>query len=206
VSLRAGRAGPLALTAALAVLLVAGATTVLAHAELVASDPPAGAQLAEPPTTVTLEFSEGLDASKSSFRLNKDGQNIGTGRAAADGDTTMTLTGLTLEPGDYVIRWTSAADDGHLERGTIGFTVLQPTPAPTAPPTVNPTDDVLPSESPSAPASVAPSEPPVTPSPAPSPNSGNTSGNGSDVILPILLALAIVAVVGAYVLRRSRQA
>ena len=114
-----GRAGPLALVAALAALLVVGAIPVLAHAELVSSDPADGAQLADPPTTVTLVFSEGLDASRSSFRLNKDGANIGVGTVAANGDTEMTLTGLALEPGDYLIRWTSAADDGHLERGQL---------------------------------------------------------------------------------------
>jgi methionine-rich copper-binding protein CopC len=42
----------------------------------------------------------------------------------------------------------------------------------------------------------------------PVPTGGDTvpAGNGSDVVLPILVALVLVAVVGAYVLRRSRSA
>ena len=48
---------------------------VLAHAELVSSDPADKAVLAAPPTIITLTFSDGLDAAKSSFRLDRPGRH-----------------------------------------------------------------------------------------------------------------------------------
>ena len=77
---------------------------------------------------------------------------------------------------------------------------------PPASPTVNPTDDVIPSHHgfrhhrPVRAAGHALGDPVRRSKPE------RASGTGSDVILPILLALAIVAGVGAYVLRRSRRA
>ncbi len=58
------------------------------------------------------------------FGSTSPAATIGTGKAAKDGDTEMTLGGLSLDAGEYVIRWTSVADDGDLLRGTIRFTVL----------------------------------------------------------------------------------
>jgi methionine-rich copper-binding protein CopC len=195
------RRGPvLALAAALLALLAFGAAPALAHAELVSSDPADGAQLSTPPTTIQLTFSEGLDAAKSSFRLNESGTTIGSGKAAADGDTVMTLDGLALDPGDYVIRWTSAADDGHLERGVVQFTVLQPAPASA---TQGPSPSVAPS--PATSATRASSVAPISPSPQASSDTAPIASFGSEVLLPIVLALLVVAAAGAFLLRRSRR-
>ena len=205
MSSAAGRAGLPAFVAAVLLSLLLGAVPVLAHAELVSSDPQDGAQLATPPTKITLTFSEGVVADGSSFRLNLAGTTIGTGKPAKDGDTEMTLGGLSLDAGDYVIRWTSVADDGDLLRGTTRFTVLapSPTPAPTPTPAATPlcTDEC-------GGPSPTPTVPPVATSPSPRPSSETSpaASNGSDVLLPILVGLVLVAGVGAWVLRRSRGA
>jgi methionine-rich copper-binding protein CopC len=68
--------------ATLAALLLAclAAGPVLGHAELVEADPADGAELATPPTTITLTFSERLDPAKGSFRLlGPDGTEPGPG-------------------------------------------------------------------------------------------------------------------------------
>lgn len=193
--------------AACAWLLLATALPVFAHADLVSSTPKNKAVLATPPTTISLTFSEGLDRARSSFKLVGGGDTLGTGKAAADADTTMTLAGLTLAPGAYEIRWTAAATDGHIVRGTLSFTVREPTPAPTTPapaPTAAP-----PTDAPTAALTDAPSPAPVDASPpaSPEPLDASTSGaSGSDVLLPIVAALVMVGVIGVLVLRRSRKA
>ena len=75
-----------ALVAGLLLGLVA-AGPVLGHAELRQSIPADGAVLATPPTEVTLTFTQGLEAAKSSFRIVKDGTDVATGGAQDDGDS-----------------------------------------------------------------------------------------------------------------------
>ncbi len=197
------RRGPvLALATALVALLVLGAAPVLAHAELVASDPADGASVATPPTTITLTFSEGLVAKRSSFQLTQAGQPLGTGKAAADGDTTMTLGGLSLGAGDYVIQWTSVAEDGDLLRGKLSFTVLEPTAAPsTAAPTATATPIRTDDNSGPPPSTAA-----ISPSPQPSSDAAPASSSGSDVLLPIVLGLLVLAAVGGFLFSRTRRA
>ena len=168
--------------------------------------PADGEVLTTPPTLVTLAFTEGLNASKSSFLLLRaGGEEIATGSASGDGETTMSATDLELEPGDYVIRWTAVADDGHVERGRLTFSVEEPAPTPSPSPTPAPTEAA--SESASASPSASPvSTPTATPAPSPSADTTPVASGGTDVLLPIVAALAIVGVVAYLVLRRGRTA
>ena len=188
--------------AAAVVLILAGTVPVFAHAELVSSDPADGSKVA-PPATITLTFSEGLVAKRSSFNLNQNGQTLGTGKAAADGDTTMTLDGLSLDAGAYTIQWTSVASDGDLLRGTIHFTVLAATAAPSALPTDAPSASAAASVSPAVVTSPGSS---VLPTPVASADTTPAASSGTDVLFPIVIGLLIVAAVGAFLLRRTRRA
>jgi copper resistance protein C len=177
----------------------------LGHAELVSSDPAAKAVLDTPPTTVTLTFSAGLDAAKSSFKVNGAGGTAATGKAAKDGATVMTADGLTLAPGTYTVEWTSVAEDGDIERGTFAFTVSEapvtPSPSPTDVPSAAPPASAAPT------ASAAPSTgPSPVATPAASGDTGTPASSGSDVVLPIVAALVLLGVVGYVVLRRNRSA
>ena len=134
----------------------------------------------------------------------------------------MTLDGLTLAPGDYLIKWTSAsAEDGDIARGQLTFTVaeapasVEPTasassgPEPSTEPTASaaagtPTPTDAASLAPTPVASAAPS--PVAPTPAPSAAPTEPASSTSDVLLPIVVGLLLVAGIGAFVLRRSRGA
>lgn len=189
-------------------LVLAVAGPVLAHAELASSDPDDKAVLATPPTVITLTFTEGLDQGKSSFKLSGPNGAAGTGNAAADGSKVMTLDKLDLGPGAYTIKWTAAATDGHVSRGTLAFTVSEPAPAPataTPAPTAAPTDSAAPAEPDPSAGVVA-----VTATPVATPGAGNDasagSGSATDVVVPIVVGLVLVGGLGAFVLGRSRGA
>jgi copper resistance protein C len=176
------------------VLLVLAAVPVLAHAELVSSDPAAGA------TTVTgsidqivAVFDEPLE-DNSSMLLNAPGG----GRPASGGvdpaDRTRMVIDLIkpLEPGAYEVRWVAASADGHVERGSFTFTVVAPTPSPTVAPTTEPSATPNPTVSP-------------TVSPSPSGN-GTRAGATADVIFPLLAAVIAIAALAAFILNRNRRA
>jgi methionine-rich copper-binding protein CopC len=199
-------------------LAIAVAVPALAHADLASSDPADKAVLATPPTVITLTFTEGLDQARSSFKLSGPGGATGTGKAPKDGSTVMTLDGIDLGPGAYEIKWTSVATDGHVARGTLSFTVSEPTPAPATPtpaPTAASTDAAAPVSTDIATAAPPTPEPSVTAAaasatPAATPGAGTdptaASGSGTDVLIPIVVGLGLVAGIGAFVLRRSRGA
>lgn len=182
------------------VLALLVAVPALAHADLVSSTPEDGAVLVVPPTAVELGFSEDLDAGKSSFRLVGPDGDVGTGHVRKGGPTSMVLGDLQLAPGEYRIKWTAAADDGHIERGTLRFTVTAPTPAPATPSAAPAT------EPPAAPSPTA-SQATDAPAASPAPGAGEpASAAGTEVVVPILAALVLVALAGGFVLRRSRRA
>jgi methionine-rich copper-binding protein CopC len=213
------RAPFVSVVAGMGLLLVSTVTPVLAHAELVKSDPAAGSTVTDV-RAITLTFSEPLDASKSSFKLiGPDGTTIGS--AGVVSPRTMMMPDVAIGPGRYTVRWTSAATDGHIERGKFTFTVavpaVTPAPATVAPATDAPvaTDAPAATDAPVATEAAVATEAPATQAaateaPSAAAASGSTdspaSSSSTDVLIPIIAALALVAVVGALVLRRSRTA
>jgi methionine-rich copper-binding protein CopC len=183
-----------------AALLVLGALIALAlpitasaHADLVSATPADKSTVNGTPTEIVLTFSESLDPAKSSMIL-RDPSGSQVAKAGVDPaeDTVMRLTPPALEPGAYEIDWTSAALDGHLLRGKVTFTVTAPTPSPTVAPTL--------------PASAVASATPATsaaptPSPASSAVPAPASTSGADVVVPVLVAIVLIAVLGAWLLR-----
>jgi len=111
-------------------LAVATPGVVRAHALLVRSLPEANAELAQPPTTIELWFSEPLEAGFSRARLlNSRGEEVPTGAASLDPSdaTHMSLPLGQLGPGVYTVAWqTLSAVDGHEWYGSFPFTVLNP--------------------------------------------------------------------------------
>jgi len=187
-----------------AVLLAAFALPLvaLAHAELESASPPDGAVLDSPPTEIVLTFTEALDPIKSHMELiGPDGTQVAAGVVDPANEKSMRIDPPVLAPGAYEIKSTAfAAHDEALKREVLTFTVNAPSPSPSPTP-APPSASVAPSASPTAWASAPPS---VAPSPAPSAG-GDTTASGGDVILPILAALAVVLLLGMFLLRgRSR--
>ncbi len=194
------RAGAL-LVAILASLLAPIAAS--AHAELDTSTPGDGATVESPFVgPVVLKFTEAMSAASEAELRGPGDATVASATVDGPGATmTFTLDGA-LDPGEYEVRWTSVADDGHVERGTFGFTVTP------APPTPEPTPEPTPSSSAAptaAPSSAPPSvEPSASASPSPTVDGNGTTGTG-DVLLPIIVALVVVGAGAVYLLTRRNR-
>ncbi len=191
---------------ALALMIVSAfPATIAAHTELERSTPADGSTVEAPfDGPILLEFSEEL-ADGSGAELQDDG-------GGAIADATVDGPGATMEfeldaplgPGDYQIAWTGIAVDGHVERGTVAFKVEAPPPTPEPTPSPSPTPE--PSESVAPPTPTPTPAPTPAPSPSPSPGPVDAASSG-DVVIPIVVALLVVALGGGYLLsRRGRQA
>ena len=100
-----------------------------AHATLVRSDPPVNARLSDSPTAVTAFFSESLDSRLSSMKVfDGAGTRVDSGEMTFGPDPTqMSVAVEELEPTFYAVQWeTLSSIDGHLLKGSIPFTVLNP--------------------------------------------------------------------------------
>ena len=179
---------------------LAAASAVSAHAEVVTATPAQGSTVTEPVTQVVVTYSEGLDPDSRLGILDSSGNRIAVGQPDSAGSQRMVATlDPALTSGTYTVRSTSIATDGHLERTQWTFTVnvpASPEPTPTGQASSEPS--VAPSLTPSAVATAA-----ASPSPSPPPDTSNSSG--SDAIVPIIAALAIVALGGVFLMTRGRR-
>jgi methionine-rich copper-binding protein CopC len=185
--------------AAIAAFLLLFPTIAAAHAELDVPTPKDGATVEGSPDEVSGTFTQKINPDGSSLVL-RDTNNavVARGGPDPDDDKRMVISDLPeLAIGSYEVQWTTvSAEDGELARGTWSFTVAAAlktpgTPAPTA--TAAPTAAATPSATPEATAA---------PTPAATPAPTDQTGAGSDVVLPIIVALAIVLVAAALLLSR----
>ncbi len=178
-------------------------STVAAHAELVETSPAADATVEGTPTEISATFSEGIEPDSGLSLRDAAGDEIASGGLDPDDPARLLISPVPeLAPGTYEVRWTSVTDDGHIERDTWSFTVTAaptPTPSPTPSPTAEPTASATPEPT-------ATPEPSPTAAPSPSADGGDQAGDASEVILPIVVALALVGIVGGFLLtRRGRS-
>lgn len=104
------------------------------HAELASSDPPANATLTEAPETLTMTFTEAIDAASATVTLLDANQTqIGVGDLTVDASgTTASVPLPDLEPGTYTVSYqVTSAVDGHVTSGLFAFLI---DPTGTAPP------------------------------------------------------------------------
>ncbi|WP_205082994.1 copper resistance CopC family protein [Paracraurococcus ruber] len=128
----ATRPGRRALPALIALLLSAPALAprpAAAHAVVVGSDPPAGAELAAAPPQVAIRFNSRIDHARSRLVLVGPEAVQQPLALAPERDPTLVEAALDpaapLAPGAWRLRWQVLAVDGHITRGDIPFT-LQP--------------------------------------------------------------------------------
>ena len=112
------------------------APVVVGHALLVATDPADGATLVDPPSRMSLEFTETIIAVEGGFELvASDGRRIVLVREPPEGGdlATLTLQVPQLEPDIYRLRWRALSSvDLHVVSGTLVFGVGMPAGASTA--------------------------------------------------------------------------
>lgn len=134
----------------LAVLTLSG-PAASAHATLVGSTPADGAQLAEAPDEVTLEFSSSVQTPATVVVTAPDGSPAADGEAEVDGKV-VTLPVRDAGEGGYTVAYRVLSTDGHQVTGTLSFTVgadgsaaasptAQASPADSAAPATDAADD-----------------------------------------------------------------
>ncbi|HET9456906.1 MAG TPA: copper resistance CopC family protein [Candidatus Limnocylindrales bacterium] len=189
---RAGVAVPVVVVA-----LLLWPAAAFAHAELETATPADGAVLEAPPTEIVFTYTEELDPTGSSLTLHDaSGSQIAAGGVDPSDALIMRIDPPELAAGAYEVRSTAlSAHDDHLERNVVSFTVSEPTPAPTPSQTPIPSATAEPTAPPSASPSAAPS---------PSPSEDGTPASTTDVLIPIVAAIVLVALLGAWLLSRSR--
>ena len=200
---------------ALALVLSLGLLSVAsAHAELVSSDPAAGANLTAAPAKVTLVFSEEISdkEAESNFTVtDESGATVGTGKLDTTDLDHKTLSGALksgLGDGIYTVTWQTITpdDNGHSD-GSFTFGVNK---APGAQPTADHEHEDEPTAAPtSAPAAQPTSAPSTSPTAAPAGGAPpkalpNTSESAPNLSAYLLIGAAIL-LAGGLALRRSKR-
>ena len=194
---------------ALASALIASVLLVpaiaLGHAELATVSPADKSSVSTPPTEIVMTFTESLDPAKSSIRLvDTSGKVVAEGGTVSSSNPNIMRLALTtpLRMGTYTARWTSAsALDGDLDHGTTLFTTgaIGPQPGSPSPSSAAASASELPSVAasvaPSAIITAAPSSPPTTP-----------AASTGDAVIPVIVALIVLAGLGLWLLRGRGRA
>ncbi len=174
------------------VLLLVDAIPVAAHAELVSSDPAAGATVTSSPDEIVVVFSEPIEDNSSIELIGPDGARVATGGVDPADRTRLRIDPPQLSPGEYEVRMTVASADGHIDRPTYSFTVVAATPPPTAAPTATPRPTPSPTISPG-------------PTASPTPGGNGTPAGSTDVLFPLLAAVIAIGALGVFLLNRNRR-
>jgi copper resistance protein C len=194
------RAIPVLLTLIAALL---APSAVLADAKLVSSTPEAGSTVTEL-AQVVLTFNEPLNADRSSIVLRAGGTRVAAGGVDPGDATRMVVQVPNAQAGDYEVRYTAASQDGHLVRDTFTFTLAEPAVTASAEPPASAPAAATPTAMATATPAGTASPPPLAsatpvPSAAPPDNAGGAVG---DVVIPIVAALALIAVAAGWLFRR----
>ena len=107
------------------VLATLAPSSVFAHAFPSASQPAVGATVNSPPAQVVITFDSPIEPLFASLQvLDSQGANQVDGEAQVGGDRRMLSAKLKpLKPGDFTVKWTVVAEDGHRTEGSYAFTV-----------------------------------------------------------------------------------
>lgn len=98
---------------------------VLAHAMPEAEEPKVGSTVTVPPQQVSIRFDVPIEALFSRLDvLNSSGQSEDQGAPQVNAETRMLTVPLKpLPPGEYTVKWSVVAKDGHRTEGSYTFTV-----------------------------------------------------------------------------------
>lgn len=106
------------------VLIVAWVAAAAAHMAVRKTMPEAGAVLSESPQQIRIWFTQSPDPAISRLTLEGADGAIGIGDTEVRDDRSLAaMLPSKLEPGAYTVKWRTAGDDGHTQRGDFAFTV-----------------------------------------------------------------------------------
>ena len=105
-------------------LVVAAVATAAAHMAVQRTMPEADAVLSEPPRHIQMWFTQSPDPAISRLTLEGAGGAVELGETEVRDDRSlMAALPARLGAGAYTVRWRTAGDDGHTQRGEFAFTV-----------------------------------------------------------------------------------
>lgn len=114
------------LTAVALLVAIAAAPIAFAHAKLQVSQPAASSELASSPKEIRLQFNERLEPAFSNIQL-VDAKDALMPLPKIEFDkaepSTMFAAVPPLRPGQYRVRWSVMAHDGHKVKGEFAFLV-----------------------------------------------------------------------------------
>lgn len=96
------------------------------HNRLLRAEPGVDSTVKQPPAQIRLWFKEAPELAVSSIKLaDAAAKPVATGEVKATDDKTSIAAAVTapLPPGKYTVTWKTAGVDGHVIRGSFGFTV-----------------------------------------------------------------------------------
>ncbi|MGM7422282.1 copper resistance CopC family protein [Cellulosimicrobium sp. CpK407] len=198
LALLAAAALALGLTAGLATLTAAPAS---AHDRILSSDPADGAQLATPPTAITLTFNtEPLPVEPQVVISDSAGTVVTQDAPTIEGSTaTLALDPAVALGGDtYTVAWRVVSSDGHPIEGTFAFAVAA---QPEAPVAEEPTADEATPEEPASEEATTDAADETTPEPATTQatDAATDAEDGGSSIVPVLVGLGALVVAAAVV-------
>jgi copper transport protein len=113
-----------AVLGAAAAVVVLTATPASAHATLLETDPAAGEVLEEAPRTVTLTFSEAVEASLGAVRVfDGDGERIDAGEVSKPSANSVRVALPRLDDGSFIVTYRVTSADAHPVQGAFTFQV-----------------------------------------------------------------------------------
>ena len=105
-------------------LVVASVAVAAAHMAVQKTMPEADAVLTVSPDHIQVWFSQSPDPVISRLTLESANGDVAVGRTEVRDDKSLAATlPSRLAAGDYTVRWRTAGDDGHTQRGEFAFTV-----------------------------------------------------------------------------------
>ncbi len=107
-----------------AVLVVLSVATAVAHLRVDKTTPEADAVLAGSPQHIQVWFTQSPDPAISLLALEGANGAIELGDTMIHDDKSlMAMLPSALAPGSYTVKWRTAGNDGHAQRGDFAFTV-----------------------------------------------------------------------------------
>lgn len=106
--------------------LIAAPLSAARHNRLVKAEPGVDATVAKAPSQIRLWFKEPPELAVSTIKLTDGAANpVPTGEVKATDDKLSVAVAVTatLPPGKYTVTWKTAGTDGHVIKGSFGFTV-----------------------------------------------------------------------------------
>jgi methionine-rich copper-binding protein CopC len=111
----------------LALSIVAGVSTALAHSTVVRTSPPSNGSVQNAPREVSILFSERVQAAPDAIVVqDANGARVDQGDARLDSNRRVVRVSLKpIAAGTYKVNWRIQSPDGHTAQGSFSFRVRQ---------------------------------------------------------------------------------